>query len=91
MVGYTYYETDPRVIREAEAAIEGGFEVDFLALRRPGSPQNEVIHGVHIIRVNQAKYRGKGYFQYFLAYLTFFFRCFIKVTQIGRASCRERV
>ena len=82
MVGYTYYETDPRVIREAEAAIEGGFEVDFLGLRRPGSPEKEVIHGVQIIRVNQAKYRGRGYFQYLLAYLTFFFRCFVKITRL---------
>jgi glycosyltransferase involved in cell wall biosynthesis len=80
MVGYTYYETDPRVIREAEAAVEGGFEVDFLALRRPGTPEMEFIHGVRVIRVAQAKYRGRGYFQYLLAYLTFFFRCFIKTT-----------
>jgi len=31
MTGYTYYEIDPRVTREAEAAVGGGFEVDVLA------------------------------------------------------------
>ena len=41
MIGLHYYETDPRVIREAEAAVDGGFEVDVLALRRPGSPRRK--------------------------------------------------
>src|SRR5690242_15618405 len=82
MVGYTYYETDPRVIREAEAVIEAGFEVDFLALRRPGSPVQEVIHGVQVIRVNQSKYRGKGYLSYLIAYLSFFRRCLISITRL---------
>ena len=72
MIGYTYYETDPRVIREAEAAVEGGFEVDFLALRRPATPITEMIHGVQVIRVNQSKYRGGSYLSYFIAYLSFF-------------------
>ncbi len=82
MVGYTYYETDPRVIREAEAAIEGGFEVDFLALRRPGSPVQEAIHGVQVIRVNQSKYRGRGYLSYLIGYLTFFLRCLVTTTRL---------
>ncbi len=37
MIAYSYYEQDPRVIREAEAAVDGGFDVDFLALRKEGS------------------------------------------------------
>jgi glycosyltransferase involved in cell wall biosynthesis len=82
MMGYTYYETDPRVIREAEAAVEGGFEVDFLALRRPDTPITEMIHGVQVIRVNQSKYRGRSYFSYFIAYLSFFFRCLVSTTRL---------
>ena len=65
MIGYTYYEIDPRVIREAEAAVDGGFDVDVLALRRPGSPETEMVRGVRVIRVNQSKYRGKTRLQIF--------------------------
>jgi hypothetical protein len=35
MVGYTHYESDPRLIWEAEAAMAAGFDVDFGTLRRP--------------------------------------------------------
>jgi hypothetical protein len=60
MIAYSYYEQDPRIIREAEAAVDGGFDVDFLTLRRAGSPPREVVRGVHVFRLNQAKYRGGG-------------------------------
>lgn len=80
MIGYTYYEIDPRVIREAEAAVDGGFDVDVLALRRPGSPVTEMVRGVRVIRVNQSKYRGKTHLRYLLAYLDFFVRCLVKIT-----------
>jgi len=82
MIGYTYYEIDPRVVREAEAAVDGGFDVDVLALRRPGSPETEMVRGVRVLRVNQSKYRGKTRFRYLLAYLDFFARCFAKITAL---------
>src|SRR5581483_9461629 len=53
MVGYTYYESDTRVIREAEAAVEAGYEVDVLALRKADTPAVEMIRGVRVIRLNQ--------------------------------------
>lgn len=80
MVAYTYYESDPRVIREAEAGVDGGFEVDFLALRRPGTPAREAIRGVNLIRLNQAKYRGKNHLRYVADYLEFFLRCFFSIS-----------
>jgi hypothetical protein len=63
MIAYTYYDSDPRVIREAEAALAAGFRVDFLALRKPGTAAEEMVRGVRVIRVNQAKYRGGGPFK----------------------------
>jgi glycosyltransferase involved in cell wall biosynthesis len=80
MMAYSYYEIDPRVIREAEAAVDGGFEVDVLVLRRPGTSPMEVVRGVRVIRLNQSKYRGRTHFRYLLAYLNFFLRCFAKTT-----------
>jgi glycosyltransferase involved in cell wall biosynthesis/rhamnogalacturonyl hydrolase YesR len=82
MIAYSYYESDTRVIREAEAAVEGGFDVDFLALRKPGTPQIEVIRGVRVVRLNQAKYRGGGRIQYVAEYLKFFVGCLVKSARL---------
>lgn len=82
MIGYTYYETDPRVIREAEAAVEGGFDVDFLALRRFETPRREVFRGVNVFRLSQTKYRGGGHLRYVIEYVKFFIRCFVKTTAL---------
>ena len=82
MIAFTYYESDPRVIREAEAAVAGGFAVDFLTLRKPGAPAESVVRGVRVIRLNQARYRGGGHARYLIQYLTFFFRCFLKTTAL---------
>lgn len=80
MIAYTNYQTDPRVIREAEAAVSGGFDVDFIALRREGNPPEELIRGVRLIHLNQVRYRGGGMFWYVLSYLQFFLRCLLKTT-----------
>ncbi len=81
MVAYSYYESDPRVIREAEAAVAGGFDVDFLALRKPGTEPSETVRGVHVIRLSQTKYRGSGRLRYALDYLEFFMRCFLAISR----------
>ena len=80
MIAYTNYQTDPRVIREAEAAVSGGFDVDFIALRRDGDPPRELIRRVRLIHLNQTRYRGGGVLWYVLAYLHFFFRCLLMTT-----------
>jgi glycosyltransferase involved in cell wall biosynthesis len=80
MIAYTNYQTDPRVIRAAEAAVEAGFEVDFVALKRADDPTEEVIRGVRLIHLDQTRYRGGGVVGYMLSYLEFFFRCFFKTT-----------
>jgi glycosyltransferase involved in cell wall biosynthesis len=76
MIAYTNYEVDPRVIREAQAAADAGFAVDFLALRRAGDPPVENLRGVRVFHLAQSRYRGRRHLQYLLAYLTFFLRCF---------------
>jgi glycosyltransferase involved in cell wall biosynthesis len=80
MIAYTNYETDPRVIRAAEAAAEAGFEVDVLALRRPDQPARQLRNGVNVIRLPQERYRGHSLVGYVLAYATFFLRCFAAST-----------
>src|SRR5438105_4117300 len=80
MIAYTNYSTDPRVIREAEAAVKGGFDVDFIALRRKEDPSEESIGGVLITHLNQQRYRGGGVLSYMLSYLEFLLRCFLRTT-----------
>ena len=80
MIAYTNYRTDPRVIREAEAAVSAGFTVDFIALRREGDPSVENVNGVRVVHLNQTRYRGGGNLRYIFSYLEFFVRCFVKTT-----------
>jgi glycosyltransferase involved in cell wall biosynthesis len=80
MIAYTYYQSDPRVIREAEAAMNAGFEVDFFALCRVQDPPVEEIRGVRVHHLRQSRYRGKGHVRYLLSYVEFFLRCFFKAT-----------
>src|SRR5688572_12174113 len=80
MIAYTNYEFDARVIREAEAALSGGFEVDFLALRKKGHRNVETIRGVRVLRTGQNKYRGGRHLLYMLTYFMFFLRCFVRCT-----------
>ena len=90
MLAYTNYETDPRVIRAAEAAVEAGFVVDFVALRRQGQPEVETVRGVRVLRVRQERYRGRHRLGYVWAYLTFFLRCALWSTWLY-ATRRYRV
>ncbi len=80
MIAYTNYRTDPRVIREAEAALEAGFDVDFIALRRRDDPAIEIIRGVRVIHVDQERYRGGSGIAYVLSYVEFFLRCLLRTT-----------
>ncbi len=81
MIAYTHYESDPRVIRAAEAAVEAGFAVDFIALRRPGEAAIEMIRGVRLFRIGR-KYRGASRLKYLLSYVTFFLRCLVASTRM---------
>lgn len=81
MLAYTHYESDPRVIRAAEAARDGKFEVDVIALRRPGQLPVETVRGVRVFRA-QERYRGSSRLQYLLAYLAFFLHCAVASTRL---------
>jgi glycosyltransferase involved in cell wall biosynthesis len=78
MIAYTHYNTDPRVIREAEAATAAGFEVDVFVLRRGDDLNLESIRDVNVYHLNQKRYRGRSHFRYLLAYVEFFIRCSFK-------------
>jgi glycosyltransferase involved in cell wall biosynthesis len=53
MLAYTFYESDNRVRRYAEALVKRGDEVDAIALRRAGQARFEVIRGVRVHRIQK--------------------------------------
>lgn len=79
MVAYTYYLSDPRVRREAEALADRGDMVDFICLQREGEKKREIVNGVSLYRLSIRRYRGSGIFAYMIGYLSFFVFSFFKV------------
>lgn len=77
MAAYTNYRRDPRVKREAEALVDAGYDVVFLASRQPNEPDRETIAGVDIIKVPRLNDRRTSTMAYILDYLIFFFALFL--------------
>jgi glycosyltransferase involved in cell wall biosynthesis len=81
MLAYTFYETDNRVRRYAEALVKRGESVDVLALARDKQPTVEVIQGVRVIRIQRRVIDETGPVSYLLKLLLFFFRSAWTVTK----------
>jgi glycosyltransferase involved in cell wall biosynthesis len=74
MIVHAYYEEDPRVRREAESLVAAGRPVLVLSLRRPELPAEDVIHGVHVRRLEEQRHQGAGLGTYLREYLSFLVR-----------------
>lgn len=72
MAAYTNYRRDPRVRRQAEALVEAGHRVVFLASRQPGQPARETIAGVEIITARSDFNSRSAKLAYVADYLLFF-------------------
>jgi glycosyltransferase involved in cell wall biosynthesis len=62
---------EPRVAREVGAALQVGFDVDVVALRRKGEPATEVVDGARVFRLPLAHRRGVGLVGAMAEYLGF--------------------
>ncbi|MEA3274494.1 MAG: glycosyltransferase family 4 protein [Pseudomonadota bacterium] len=58
--------------REAEALVEAGHRVVFLARRQPGEPNCESIAGVEVIKTPGLKTKCTSFSEYMIDYFTFF-------------------
>src|SRR5438045_2685965 len=76
MIAYTFYASDPRVRREAEALVARGDTVDFICVREPGKPVQRECRGVRLYPVSAPRYRGDSTLSYVLIYVTFFLKAF---------------
>jgi len=72
MAAYTNYRRDPRVRREAEALVDAGHRVVFLARRQVGEPNQETIEGVEILKTPGLKSKCSSFLEYMIDYTTFF-------------------
>lgn len=77
MAAYTNYRRDPRVKREAEALIESGHRVVFLARRQHGEPNRETIAGVDVIKTIGLKNKCTSFIEYMIDYVIFFLMIFV--------------
>lgn len=62
---------EPRVEREALAALAAGWDVDVIAMRRAGELSSEVVEGIRVIRLPMAHRRGLGPLGMVVEYLGF--------------------
>jgi len=82
MIAYTYYLSDPRVKKEAEALAESGFDVDFISLKSTDESSLQCVNGVNLYRLNCRHYKGKSNIKYLFSYINFFFRVFFRITSL---------
>ena len=80
MVAYTFYETDSRVMRYAEALVQRGDEVEVFALRRPGTPRTEVLCGVRVHRLQGRQFNENGRLSYLWRIVLFLMRVLFQVS-----------
>jgi glycosyltransferase involved in cell wall biosynthesis len=80
MLAYTFYESDGRVMRYAEALAQEGAQVDAIVLGRPGQAPVEHVHGVRVLRVQTREKNERGKLSYLLRILRFLVRSSGEVT-----------
>jgi glycosyltransferase involved in cell wall biosynthesis len=72
MVVHAYYPlAEPRVERQAKAAVAAGWSVEVLCLRGEGEPARETVEGVRVRRLPLGHARGAGFARVLLEYVAF--------------------
>jgi glycosyltransferase involved in cell wall biosynthesis len=74
---------EPRVAREARAALDAGWEVDIVAMRNPGEPAEEKVDGAAVVRLPLAHRRGAGALAVVREYLGFTILASLRVTGLA--------
>lgn len=84
MLLHGYYPDEPRVLAEATAAVDAGFEVDILTLRRPGGQGVKDVDGVRCIELPIQHRRGAGVATVLGEYLGFTLLATLKAARLAR-------
>lgn len=81
MLSYSFYESDNRVMRYAEALARRGDQVDVIALRKEGLPEFEVLRGVNVYRIQPRAIDERGKLSYLTRILRFLLKSGAMVTR----------
>jgi len=81
MLAYTFYESDNRVMRYADALIQRGDDVEVIALRKEGQASFGEMGGVRIYRIQERKINEKGQLSYLIRIFKFFLKSSIILTK----------
>lgn len=89
MIVHSYYPVgEPRAERQAIAAVQAGYAVDVICLRRPGEPAEAMADGIRSIRLPVQHIRNSSARRSINEYLSFALRATIAVLKLRK---RERV
>jgi len=81
MIAYTTLSTDSRVIREALAAVEGGYNVDIYTLNETNKID---LKGVNTYYTKNNQYKGNNKVKFLLSYIQFFCFCLYHLSFMKR-------
>ena len=85
MIVHSHYPVgEPRVEREAQAAVDAGYAVDVISLRLPHEMPSETIDGVSVTRLPVQHVRGASATRSVFEYLGFAIRATIAVLKLQR-------
>lgn len=77
MVVHAYFPADEtRVLREAEALIERGWQVDVVCLKEPDAHARETVNGIGVYRLPVVRRQGAGRLTMLFEYAAFFLAAF---------------
>jgi len=78
VIAYTTFSTDSRVLKEAQAALDAGYNVDIYTLKE-SSRKN--FNQFNFYDSSFEQYKGRGKIKYMFSYLRFFFFVLIELTK----------
>jgi glycosyltransferase involved in cell wall biosynthesis len=81
-----YYDEDARARRQAKTLLAAGWQVDAVALRRPGGPPVSIIDGVRVTQLPVARHQGTSAASYAAEYVAFTGAALIAVTRAHRSQ-----
>jgi len=82
MLAYTFYESDFRVMRYAEALLERGARVTVICLRRPGAKKQASIRGIRLFRIQERIIGKEGKFSYLIRIFKFLLRSLVVIGRL---------
>ena len=89
MIVHSYYPVgEPRAERQAIAAVQAGYAVDVICLRRPGEPAEEMADGIRSIRLPVQHIRNSSARRSINEYVSFALRATLEVLKLDK---RDRI